>query len=371
MMRCAMLCVLIAVAIAGCSMQNGGYLLPLEGETGGTLVDLLAVTTRAPSSEDGLLFTGDRGDEVSFTNVVVSLPPGRAPGTVQWPKKSPGNPETEFVVTSVTPLERSDLPDWFHSVAGTQRRVFVYVHGFNTRFDRAVFRMAQLTQDSDANAAPVLYSWPSRGQVLDYRRDLDNATYSRSDLADLLEFAANAPAVGEIVILAHSMGSLVAVEALRQIALANGKIPAKITNLILASPDLDVGLFRRQVEEMGPNRPQITLFVSTNDRALKLSATLSRGMTRLGAVDPTDEAYRAQLSDIERLTILDLSELRSGDRINHSAYANSPEVVRLIGERLIEGQVITDSDVSPVGVFGNAASTVVATPIRIFETGRR
>jgi hypothetical protein len=45
--------------------------------------------------------------------------------------------------------------------------------------------------------------------------------------------------------------------------------------------------------------------------------------------------------------------------------------VRLIGARLIEGQVITDSDVSPVGALGTAAGTVVATPIRIFETGRR
>ena len=29
-------------------------------------------------------------------------------------------------------------------------------------FDRAVFRFAQLAHDADADAAPVLFSWPSR-----------------------------------------------------------------------------------------------------------------------------------------------------------------------------------------------------------------
>jgi esterase/lipase superfamily enzyme len=122
---------------------------------------------------------------------------------------------------------------------------------------------------------------------------------------------------------------------------------------------------------MGTNRPNITLFVSQADRALRVSAALSRGVTRLGAVDPGNAAYLDQLEGLSGVTILDLTQLRTGDRINHSAYAQSPEIVRLIGARLIEGQVITDSDVSPVGALGTAAGTVVAAPIRIFETGRR
>ena len=364
---------LVLVLVTACTAQNQGYLVPASSiGSEATLVDMLTVTTRAPSDERGVVFGGDRGSSVSFANVVVSIPPSREPGTLQWPRSSsPGNPETEFTVASLKPLERAELPDWFKSTLGERRRVFIYIHGFNTRFDRAVFRFAQIAHDSDAQAAPVLYSWPSRGQLLDYRRDLDNATYSRSDLANLLEVAANAPAVGEIVILAHSMGSLVAMEALRQVALKQGGVPSKITNVILASPDLDVGIFRRQVEEMGTNRPNITLFVSQADRALRVSAALSRGVTRLGAVDPGNAAYLDQLEGLSGVTILDLTQLRTGDRINHSAYAQSPEIVRLIGARLIEGQVITDSDVSPVGALGTAAGTVVAAPIRIFETGRR
>jgi esterase/lipase superfamily enzyme len=333
---------------------------------------MLAVTTRASSDDQAILFTGDRGREVGYANLVVSIPPNRAVGTVQWPQSSPGNPATEFVVARSERLSHDDLLKWFKERNGGSRRVFVYVHGFNTGFDRAVFRFAQLAHDSDANAAPVLFSWPSRGRVFDYRRDLDNASLSRSDLANLLDVAADSPSVGEIVILAHSMGSWVAVEALKQMAIRHGRVPAKISTVILASPDLDVGVFRRQVLDMGPKRPQITLFVSQADLALQASAILSRGSTRLGAVNPEDEGgYGAELRDLEGVTILDLTALRAGDRINHSLYAASPEMVRLIGKRLIEGQVITDADVTPVDALGSAAELVVTAPIRVFEAARR
>ncbi len=78
-----------------------------------------------------------------------------------------------------------------------------------------------------------------------------------------------------------------------------------------------------------------------------------------------------QLGDLDGVTILDLTALKGGDRINHSIYAKSPEVVRLIGERLIEGQVITDTDVSPINTLGNAAGLAATAPIRVFEAGRR
>lgn len=364
--------VLIGLSLARCSSLPEGMLAPSDVLPGTATVDMLAVTTRASSDDKAILFTGDRGREVGYANLVVSIPPNRAVGTVQWPQSSPGNPATEFVVARSERLSHDDLLKWFKERNGGSRRVFVYVHGFNTGFDRAVFRFAQLAHDSDANAAPVLFSWPSRGRVFDYRRDLDNASFSRSDLANLLDVAAGSASVGEIVILAHSMGSWVAVEALKQLAIRHGRVPAKISTVILASPDLDVGVFRRQVLDMGPKRPQITLFVSQADLALQASAILSRGSTRLGAVNPEDEGgYGAELRDLEGVTILDLTALRAGDRVNHSLYASSPEMVRLIGKRLIEGQVITDADVTPVDALGSAAELVVTAPIRVFEAARR
>ena len=332
-------------------------------------VDLLAATIRAPSDEPGVLFSGMRGDGVAYANIRVSLPPGRASGTIQWPARLPGNPERDFVATSVEPLTDQGMREWFRSEHGTRRRVFVFIHGFNTRFDAAVFRFAQLVHDAQIDAAPVLFSWPSRGRLLDFKLDHQNATYARSDLARLLQEAADSPAVDEITILAHSMGSWLALEALRQIALENDGISPKIVNLILASPELDVGLFRRELLEMGERRPHVVLFISRNDRALHLSRLVSGGMTRLGAIDVTAEPYRRQIADIPGLTVVDLTDLRGADWINHNVFADSPEVVRLIGTRLMAGQVLTEeSPPSLPSTAGGLVGAVIAAPIVILDS---
>lgn len=361
----------LALGLGACAGTPRGMLQPVAPAAGTDKVNMLAATTRAPSADPGILFSGERGDAVSFANIVVSIPRDREVGSIQLPRTAPGNPETDFAVTSTTPIPKAQLADWFKGTNGRKRRVFVFVHGFNTPFDRAVFRFAQLAHDADANAVPVLFSWPSRGHLLDYSRDFDNASYSRSDLAYLLKAAANSPSVNDIVILAHSMGSWPAVEAVRQLSLEQGGVPRKISNLILASPDLDVGVFRRQIEDMGKQRPQVTLFVAQHDRALQLSRFISRGATRLGGIDLTRDEYQQQLAGLSGITVLDLSAINAGDRINHDLYAASPDAVRLIGERLLQGQVITDSDVSPplaaADALGSAASFIVTAPIRIFD----
>lgn len=365
------LLVALAAGLAACASTPRGLLEPVAPVPGTDSVNMLAATTRAPSADAGVLFSGERGEGVSFRNIVVSIPRNREVGSIQLPRSVPGNPATDFTVTASTALPKAKLADWFRSTSGRSKRVFVFVHGFNTPFDRAVFRFAQLAHDADADASPVLFSWPSRGYLLDYSRDFDNASYSRSDLADLLGVAAAAPSVREIVILAHSMGSWPAVEAVRQIALKSGGVPRKITNLILASPDLDVGVFRRQIEDMGPKRPQITLFTAQHDRALQVSRFIARGATRLGGIDPTQEEYRNQFAGFSGITVIDLSAINAGDRLNHDLFAASPDAVRLIGDRLLQGQVITDFDVpaplAAAGAISSAATLLVTAPIRVFD----
>ena len=45
---------------------------------GGSQVDMLVVTTRKPSDDPNVLFTGERGLDFSIDEVVVSLPPASA-----------------------------------------------------------------------------------------------------------------------------------------------------------------------------------------------------------------------------------------------------------------------------------------------------
>ncbi|MGR7995381.1 alpha/beta hydrolase [Xanthobacter sp. ZOL 2024] len=363
----------ISLLACACAPREG-VLVPVEvGEpvAGGAQVDMLVATTRAPSAAPGVVFSGERGDGLAFTNMVVSIPPNRPVGSIQWPQQVPPNPTREFAVTEVDPLTRAGVRNWYLSQPKAKRRVLVFVHGFNTRFDAAVFRFAQFVHDTDTNLVPVLFSWPSRGQVTSYVYDRESTNFSRTDLANVLATAAASPHVDEVVVLAHSMGAWLAVEALRDLALRDGKVPAKISNVILASPDLDIDVFERQLRDMGPKRPHMTIFVSRNDRALSVSRLLAGEVTRVGAVDLTDPAYAARLEQGDGVVVLDLTALQGGDSLNHSKFATSPQMVQIMGEQFVAGQDIAST--APAGapdVVSGLVGAVASAPIQVFAAGR-
>ncbi|MGO6818147.1 alpha/beta hydrolase [Rhizobium leguminosarum] len=384
--RAALTGLLIAtMALAGCGgrpigvMQAAGTVAP-----GTSKVDLLVATTRAADENPAVLFSGERGTGLAVNAVDVSIPPeaNRKVGQVQWPSRLPADPLRDFVTVSVDPLEGERAGEtWLKFHMPKSRRVLVFVHGFNNRYEDAVYRFAQIVHDSHADVAPVVFTWPSRGSIFDYNYDKESTNYSRDALEELLTRTAANPAVSDVTIMAHSMGTWLTVEALRQMAIRNGHVAPKINNVILASPDLDVDVFGRQFASLGKDRPHFTIFVSQDDRALALSRRISGNVDRLGQIDPSVEPYRSKL-EAAGITVLDLTKLKGGDRLNHGKFAESPEVVKLIGDRLIAGQTITDSNVGlgeAVGAVamgaaqtaGSAVSVAVSTPIAIFDPRTR
>ncbi len=71
-------------------------------------------------------------------------------------KKLPANPAKEFATLSVTPLLIGGARNWLHHNLPKSRRVMVFVHGFNNRYEDAVYRFAQIVHDSNTDVAPVL-----------------------------------------------------------------------------------------------------------------------------------------------------------------------------------------------------------------------
>ncbi|WP_110032843.1 alpha/beta hydrolase [Hoeflea marina] len=371
--------------LAACASPPEGVMGPIgAGLPDASRVSMLVATTRASSENPGLLYSGERGASVDFNEVVVSIPPeeNRIVGEVQWPKKLPPNPARDFATLSVSPLIGAPAArTWFTGHAGSSGRLLVFVHGFNNRYEKAVYRFAQIAHDSGTGAAPLLFTWPSRGSVFAYGYDKESTNYSRTALESVLAAAAGAGEVKDITVLAHSMGTWLTIESLRQMAIRDGRIPPKISNVILAAPDLDIDVFRQQLADMGPDRPKFTVFVSRDDRALTVSRRISGNIDRLGQVDINDPKIR-QLLEAEGITVLDLSKLRVGDKLNHSKFAESPEVVRLLGERLIAGQAVTDQDIglgaelgatalSVTNTVGSAAGLAVSVPIAILDPSTR
>jgi esterase/lipase superfamily enzyme len=341
---------ILAIGILSACGHPEGVLLPVADTVpGASRVDMLVATTRM-QTDPAEMFSGERGPAPSFATITVSIPPetARQVGEVQWPRRLPGNPATEFVTTRAEVVDRAQAVAWFRQKirAAPRRQVLVFIHGFNNRFEDAVFRFAQIVHDSRAPVAPLLFTWPSRGSVLAYGYDRESTAYSRNALESLLNAIAANPETGEISILAHSMGNSLVLETLRQMAIRDRRVNPKIRNVLLAAPDVDVDLAREAILDMGPRpqRPRFTLFVSQDDRALSVSRRVWGGAARLGAINPDEEPYRTALRRAE-INVLDLTKLRAGDPLNHGKFAESPEVVQLIGQQLATGQTVTDSEI--------------------------
>ena len=80
------------------------------------------------------------------------------------------------------------------------------------------FVLLKIVHDGGTDAAPIL-SWPSRARVFGYLYDKESASYSRRALEDLIIQASMSPDVDDVTILAHSMGTRLAAEALRGVAM--------------------------------------------------------------------------------------------------------------------------------------------------------
>ncbi|WFU11200.1 alpha/beta hydrolase [Rhizobium sp. CB3090] len=369
--------------MAGCAGHAKGVMKPVALSTAiphSSTVDMLVATSRAPSGDPNTLFSGERSPRPYLTDIAISIPPNRKPGTLQWPKKLPPDPKTDFAVTRVHELHSiAEGRAWFsqHTVDG---KVLVFVHGFNNRYEDSVFRLAQIVHDSDAHVTPMLFTWPSRARLLDYNYDKESTNYSRTALETALRTLSSDPDVKDITIMAHSMGTWLAMEALRQMGIRDGRVNPKIRNVILASPDIDIDVFAKQFVEMGAPRPKFTIFVSQDDRALAVSRLISGDVYRLGAINPADEPYRTKL-ERAGITAIDLTKVKTGDSLNHGKFAESPEIVKLIGTRLVAGQPLTDSDIKlsdditaviagTVKSVGTVAAKTVAAPVTAIENGK-
>jgi esterase/lipase superfamily enzyme len=339
---------LVALGLAGCASSEG-FLTPVPSAAdapGTSHVEMVVATTRARAESPAFLFGGGRGPEASFADMVVSIPPdaNRKIGEVQLPQQPPGNPATDFVTLRSEIITRDQAKDSLKRLVGQSREkeALVFVHGFNNRYEDAVYRFAQILHDSGAGAdvAPILFTWPSAGNVFAYNYDRDSADYSRDALEKLLRYLQDDPQVKTISILAHSMGNWVTLEALRQMAIRDGRVAPKVKVVLLADADVDVGIAREQFATLGPDHPHIVLFVSENDRALAASEAIWDA-PRLGAIDPDAEPYKSTLEK-DQLSVINMTRMPSHDFFNHGKYAEDPRVVGLIGRRLAEGQVLTD-----------------------------
>ena len=201
--------------------------------------------------------------------------------------------------------------------ASFKDHALVFVHGFNTSFDDALYRTAQISYDLKFDGAPFVYSWPSGGKVASYTYDRGSAEQSEPHLAEFLDLVVKESGAKSISLIAHSMGNellLRVLERMRPVA-PEGVV---ISQVILAAPDVDRDKFTNIAREIMNFAKGVTLYAASNDRALGYSARFWGGVPRAGDVPATGPLV---VPGVDTIDVTSVSTDSLG--LNHSGYAEN------------------------------------------------
>lgn len=316
----------LVLLIAACTPRGQITLDPHAAAVG--QVQTVFVGTTRQIDPTTLRYGTQRSEEMQFARYDISIPPNREVGEITFPRKGvKPNPDTDFLTTkevlhTAGVQFRADIAKEALSGPRAGREAVIFVHGFNNNFSEGVYRIAQLAHDLELSGAIVHYSWPSAANALGYVRDRDSALFARDGLEALMGEVAAAGA-DRILLVGHSMGASLTMEALRQTAIrGDKKLLSKIAGVILISPDIDVDVFRSQALSMGELPQPFLIFGSNRDMALNLSATLTGEPERLGGL--TDLTRVADL----KVTYLDVTAIEGG--ASHFAVGDSPQLIALL-----------------------------------------
>ncbi|MEO9633646.1 MAG: alpha/beta hydrolase [Parasphingorhabdus sp.] len=320
------------------------------------------VTSRLPNclSED-ISLLHHRADQVRYGRFA-------GPRDVKRGSKKP---------TNTIPLALAHPQNWWKSLddqmVAADGRVLLYVHGYRETFYTSSRDTAQIARLTGFAGPIIQYSWPSQGALLKYPVDESNMYWDERNFRKFLMQLAQLPSTKEIVLLSHSLGARLVLPSLEYVDrnVSNGD-SSVISNIILASPDVDTQDFERDIAEeilsdrRVRNDRRITVYASIKDRALSLSNDF-HGYPRLGyprCFDPFEAAdlrannrpercYAAHpeyTEEIDKtaLTIVDTSATSRG-RTGHSNYLLSAPVCRdfvavVNGDRMPEGRKATHLD---------------------------
>ncbi len=378
---CLSLGIVLAAGSAGCQQQlmptpniyvGGRYELfdQLPEELTGSTIDLLYITDRAPETrKDGSLRYGyQRSPSLAFGSVLVEI--GH---NIDWEtlvanstvsKRSVSLPlnvrainERGRLIPTPLPLveidgELVDDPQvlavqrelasvFFEEVdrrlaLASSKNAYIFVHGFNNTFEYAASVFAEFWHFGGRAGLPILYTWPagSPGMLQGYNHDRESGEFTIYHLNQFNRHLAMVPELEKIHIIAHSRGTDVASSALRELLIEErgaGNLlreTMKIGHVILASPDLDMEVVRQRfgAERFDTACERLTIYVSSQDKAIGLAEWLFQSKQRLGQLRPEDltPEQRARLKEIDRVDIVD-ARVKTGF-LGHSYYHSNPAV---------------------------------------------
>ncbi len=253
------------------------------------------VTNRRLDSEEGPIeerFDNQRDENLKFGLFDTRLEPSLGIGMIINPTDWFQNEEIQL--SRVEELDQSDFVSQLRQQvqASSLRSLLINVNGFRERFPSALRKTAFLSHVLDIDSPVMVFDWPGdQGSTpRGYRRAQKIATDSGTELAQTLKLIIREVQPERLWLVANSMGGQVVVHAFRilynEADLSDAE--TEIENVVLTAPDVDKEEFTNQFkQEITSLARNLTVYVSSNDRALLISRVLNRGR-RLGesTLDP-------------------------------------------------------------------------------------
>jgi len=256
----------------------------------------------------------------------VSIPFTHEVGEIEnpsiWRLEYTENPNRHIVLQKIEVLEGEN---YFKALSSSiqqtaKKRTFLFVHGYNVSFAEAAKRTAQIKYDLNFNGAAVFYSWPSQASTAAYTVDETNIEWAETNMKHFLADYLSRSGAEEIYLIAHSMGNRGLTNALISLVSEQPELRQKIKEIILAAPDIDVGIFKRDIapQMVSKIKKPITLYVSSDDVALKASREV-HGRPRAG-----DSAKGITL--VQGIETIDASNIDTSF-LGHSYFAETKTIL--------------------------------------------
>lgn len=305
-------------------------------------------TDRAQApTEKHLDYSSQRGRRLELGRALVTVPKAHQAPAIErpWALRVPylnvtlyqesEDPEKHFTLKSVAALTEDEFLKLVQERLAASKdykdHALIFIHGYNTTFEYAIYRSAQISYDLKFDGASFAYSWPSGGGLASYTYDRESAAQAEPYLRKFIDLVAQKSGAKSVSIIAHSMGNQVALRVLRDInRQSNGAI--KISQIILAAPDVDRDAFANIAREIDGLAEGVTLYAAANDRALQVSRNFNGGIPRAGDVP---EGGPLILSGVDTVDATAASMDSLG--LNHSGYAESNEILKDIGRLIKQG----------------------------------
>jgi esterase/lipase superfamily enzyme len=242
-------------------------------------------TDRKPIDQKNLTagFTNCHHDQVSLGRVDVLVPTAHRfgeTGSSFWARFRRFDFRNDTLsVERVLPLTANELWDELQQetdavrVGGGSPHALLYLHGYNTSFHEAAIRAAQIGFDLKIPGPTAFFSWPSQGTMIGYPADEASIEASEAAITNfILNFHRHSEA-DKIHIIAHSMGNRGLLRSLhRIIADAETRAAVRFGQIFLAAPDVDRRLFLDLAHVYPAVSDRTTLYSSSRDFAVYLSA---------------------------------------------------------------------------------------------------